>query len=505
MNNRSKGIALSYINTALNMVCGLFLSAFLLRMLGDTEYGIYQTVSAFASYLVLFEFGTGTVMTRNLSMCFGRNATRDEIERNVSTIWTITNALAIVIAIVSLGFFFSMGSIYSKTMTEVQIAYGKKIFAIMTVFLIVSFYTQTVNGIILACEKYTFSSAVSTIKIVLRTTLLVGLISAFRYSIIIAIVDTVLSIFIAIFTYFFCLRKCSICLSLKHFDNSIFRAALPLCLAIFMQTIVNQANNNVDKFLIGVMMSPEMVTLYGVGMYIYNVFSSLTTIPISMYAPQVIKGVGCGLEKKELADTLIRPSRLIVLIGGNVLFGYIAAGRQFISIVYGDSYGTAWLIALVIMVPMFINMSNGIIINVLDALGKRIYRSVILTFTTVANIVLTFWWVKVFGVIGAAIATAVCTFCGQVVLMNIYYYKKIKIPVIYLFVRSYRGILLYQIFASLCAYVIGISISNKYLSFFVAIVSYLALFLVGFLVIGKNEEEKIYLKKFFRRRNDKNI
>ena len=131
MNNRSKGIALSYINTALNMVCGLFLSAFLLRMLGDTEYGIYQTVSAFASYLVLFEFGTGTVMTRNLSMCFGRNATRDEIERNVSTIWTITNALAIVIAIVSLGFFFSMGSIYSKTMTEAQIAYGKKIFAIM--------------------------------------------------------------------------------------------------------------------------------------------------------------------------------------------------------------------------------------------------------------------------------------------------------------------------------------------------------------------------------------
>ena len=74
----------------------------------------------------------------------------------------LTNALAIVIAIVSLGFFFSMGSIYSKTMTEAQIAYGKKIFAIMTVFLIVSFYTQTVNGIILACEKYTFSSAVST-------------------------------------------------------------------------------------------------------------------------------------------------------------------------------------------------------------------------------------------------------------------------------------------------------------------------------------------------------
>lgn len=504
MNSRSKGIALSYINTALNMVCGLFLSAFLLRMLGDTEYGIYQTVSAFASYLVLFEFGTGTVMTRNLSMCFGRNAPRDEIERNVSTIWTITNALAVAIAIVSIGFFCSMGSIYSKTMTEAQIEYGKKIFAIMTVFLVVSFYTQTVNGIILACEKYTFSSAVSTVKIVLRTTLLIALIFAFRYSVIIAIVDAALSVFIAVFTYFFCLRKCSIRPSLKHFDKSVFRAALPLCLAIFMQTIVNQANNNVDKFLIGIMMSPEKVTLYGVGMYIYNVFSSLTTIPISMYAPQVIKGVGGGLEEKELADTLIKPSRLIVLIGGSVLFGFIAAGRQFISIVYGESYVTAWLIALVIMIPMFINMANGVIINVLDALGKRIYRSIILTFTTVANIVLTFWWIKGFGVIGAALATAVCTFFGQVVLMNIYYQKKIRIPVIYLFAQTFRGILPYQMIASACAYAIGMFVSNKYLSFLAAIVSYLALFAVGFLVIGKNEEEKMLLKKLLRRKNDKN-
>ena len=69
MNKRSVGIALSYVNSFLNLVTGLFLSSFLLRQTGAVDYGIYQTVSSFVNYLVLLEFGTGTVMIRNISVC----------------------------------------------------------------------------------------------------------------------------------------------------------------------------------------------------------------------------------------------------------------------------------------------------------------------------------------------------------------------------------------------------------------------------------------------------
>ena len=67
LSDRKLGIALSYANTILNMVVGIFLSSYLLRILGNTEYGIYQTITSFVNYLVLLEFGTGTVITRNLT------------------------------------------------------------------------------------------------------------------------------------------------------------------------------------------------------------------------------------------------------------------------------------------------------------------------------------------------------------------------------------------------------------------------------------------------------
>ena len=112
MKKRNAGIILSYIHTFLNMVCGLFLSSYLLKMTSKTNYGIYQTVSSFVNYLVLLEFGTGSVMTRNLSMCRANGASKDEIQKNVSTIWSITNALSITITLVAIGFYFSFAGIY---------------------------------------------------------------------------------------------------------------------------------------------------------------------------------------------------------------------------------------------------------------------------------------------------------------------------------------------------------------------------------------------------------
>ena len=502
MKNRSKGIALSYVNSGLSMICGLFLSSYLLRMLGDTEYGVYQTVSAFANYLVLFEFGTGTVMTRNLSMCFGKKASREEIDKNVSTIWTITNILAVFILIVSVVFYCLIGVIYTKSLTVEQIAYSRKIFVFITFYLFFSFYTQTMNGVVLACEKYTFSSSVSVIKLIVRTLLLTALIFLFKYSIVIAIVDIFLSLIIACYEYLYCIKKCNIKFTMKYFDKQIFKNALPLCMAIFMQTIVNQANNNVDKFVIGIMLTPELVALYSVGMYVFSSFSSFTTIPISMYAPQIVKNVAGGMRGKELTKTLIEPSRLITLIGGSILFGFVAAGKQFITIVYGKSYIQAYIIAVLVMVPMFMNMSNGVIINILDAMNKRIYRSNVLLLTTIANIILTVILIKNHGIVGAAFATAICTFVGQVIIMNIYYSKNIGISVMYLFKETYKGMLLYQLVASVVAYFVGQAINNVYLSFVASIVLYLLIFGVAFVVDKRNKNELKQIFSMVKRKND---
>lgn len=495
---RGTGIAISYLNTLLNMIFGLILSSFLLRKLGDTEYGLYQTISSFASYLVMLEFGTGTVMARNIAVNRSKNDD-SKIISNVSTIWYLTLFLSLLILIVSAVFYFNIQNIYRDTMTKAQVSYSKKIFLFIIAYLVVSFFTQALNGFLLGMENYTFSQTINFIKLIVRTCLLIFIISLKPYAIFIAIIDMCISFSLFISTFFYSKKRYKIKLSIRNFDKKILKESLPLCFSLMLQTIVNQANNSVDKFIIGIKLSMETVALYSVSQYIYSIFSSVTTIPITMYLPQVAKDLGKGLQGKELTDTLIQPCRLICLVGGTILFGFFAVGEQFIIIIYGNAYKAAWIYALIIMIPMFINMANGILINVLDVLKKRHVRSYILLGTTILNITLTIILISDYQIMGAVIATAISTCIGQVFIMNLYYSKILGIKIFYLFKEAFRRIIPIEFIIACITFLFGRLLKNIYLSFIISGGCFVLLSVIFILNFGLNSFEKIKIKEFWNR------
>lgn len=489
MKSRNQGVALSYVNTALNMVIGFFLSSFFVKMLGDTEYGLYQMVTSFVSYLVLLEFGTGTAMTRNISKCRAQNADKQEIQKNISTIWTISLLLAAIIVVASIVFYSQIGNIYHK-LTVDQVSYAQKILLLEVVYLIVSFLSSTLNGVILGFEQYRLGPIIAIVRLISRAALIVGIILIYRYAIVIVFVDVLVSITTATYLFVFCIRRLRLTFTTRYFDRQVFKEILPLCMAMFIQTLVNQANSSVDQFVIGIKLTPEQVSYYSIGLFFYNAFSSLTTVPIAMYGPQIVKDIIQKVNEETLMDHLIRPSRLITLIGTTVLCGFFVAGRQFINLCYGENYKIAWFVALIIMVPMMINMSNGILINVLDALNKRMVRSYVLVFTTIANIILTVVWIDIWGIIGACMATAVCTLIGQITMMNVYYSKKLNIKIMYLYYRTFKGILIPQLIATAIAFILGNILRSNFVSLIVSGCIYITIFAFLFLKFGMQESER---------------
>lgn len=495
MKKRNIGIVLAYVNTGLNMACGLFLSSYLLRILGDTEYGVYQTVASFANYLVLLEFGTGTVMTRNISMCRGRKAEQSEIQRNVTTVWMLACILGSVILAVAAVFYLWLPSIYAATLSAPQIALAEQIFLFVIVHLVASFLAQTLNGVILAYEHYRYGAVMNISRTVLRFALLVGMLCFQRSALIIAQVDALLSVVQFCFSGLYIRRHFRLRMAFGRMDAAVLRTAAPLAAALFLQTVVNQANNNVDKFLIGIMLSPEHVSLYSVGMYVYSVFSSMTTIPISMFAPVIARKMQENPSMELLKAELAPPCRLTAMIGGAIYFGFLAMGKPFVELVYGAEYTDAWLIAVIVMTPMYINMINGVLVNVLDVLNKRMIRSAVLIATTAANILLTVVWMDRWGVIGAALATGLCTLLGQVLIMNFYYGAVLKIDVIYLFRAALAGILPW--FAAGCAAAssIGARVEDTLLTLIVRFAVFCVTVVAGYLLKGIREEEKAALRR----------
>lgn len=486
---RKVGITLSYVYFVASTIVGIFLSSFIIRTIGKTDYGVYQSMTAFVAYLALLEFGTGTVMSRNLSLLKKDGTDDDDINKNVSTIWTLNSVLIVVICCVAVLFYLLIPTLYSISMTSEQIVMGKHLFVFAVYSLICSFSQQMMNGILIGNEFYIFEKAVSLIRLFVRSILVVSLLLIKPSIYYLVSIDALMSTSILIVSYFFIKKKLKYRFTYSYFDKDIFRLITPLCLAMLLQTIVNTANGSIDKFLISIMMTPEDVTVYSVAMTMFSMFSSIATLPVTMFMPQVAKNIKRGLKGKSLAETLINPCRLNVIITGLIAFGFAVVGKQFLVILYGIGYEPAWHCAMIVMFPMFVNMSNAVIINVLDVMNKRHMRSVILMVTTAANIGMTIVGIKMIGMLGAAIATGISLIC-QVILLNIFYSKKIGLPIIYLFKEAFKGILSPLIVSCVLAYIITSLFKNAYLQFSVGGLTFLAIFAVLYCSFGANKNEK---------------
>ena len=58
------GAVLNYTIIGLNSLVGLLYTPYMLRMMGQSEYGLYSLVASIISYLTILDFGLGNAIVR---------------------------------------------------------------------------------------------------------------------------------------------------------------------------------------------------------------------------------------------------------------------------------------------------------------------------------------------------------------------------------------------------------------------------------------------------------
>ena len=65
--SRKKGVILSYVGLIIDILSGMIYVPFLLRSLGQAEYGIYNLTTTISSYLLLLDLGIGNALVRYMA------------------------------------------------------------------------------------------------------------------------------------------------------------------------------------------------------------------------------------------------------------------------------------------------------------------------------------------------------------------------------------------------------------------------------------------------------
>lgn len=488
------GVIASYLMIACNTVSSIVLVPFYLKFLGIDGYGFYQMIYSVASYILILDFGIGTTMVRFLTEY---RVKKDEkgVQNFAAHCGLLVLILNAIIAIIGFVLSFKIGAIY-PTLTPEKIELGQKMFWIMIIVLVMTVTEHYMEGITMAYDSFSVSKLIGVVKLMLKFVLVIMFLYDGQGVLSLIYVDVIAELSALVLYALFNFGYIKFKIKIHKFDIRLFKPMATFMFAIMLQSIVAYLNNTVNKTMLGIMLGETASGIYGLSMTFITMFNMIPTAILTIFLPQATKMVveGESMEKHtQMAGML---GRYQMIICGGILSAFIVLGMDFIHLWAGANEREVWLIALIIMIPNAIPLIQNYCLNVLDAMNKRLFRSIVLLGISTLNIFLAIFMIKKWGVLGAPIATAIAYVIGHGIVINVYYKKVIDIDIItmwrMIFNRLLPCVLLTTILTAPLMFYQNVTI----ISFVIKCVIWCIVYTVLLMVFGLNKTEKNMIKGF---------
>lgn len=498
MKNEIKvGAVLGYICMIANLLVSFLYTPFMLKSLGQSEYGLYALVASVIGYLSVLDMGFGNAMIRFISRSKANPSKSDEKKINglFLLFYTIIGIVALIIGFILIA---NIGNIFHALTIE-ELARAKVIMIILVFTVALSFPLSIFDSYVISCEKFKFARILSLIRILIVPLTMIPLLLLGHKAITMVLVTSVYTIIFHIISVIYCFRKLNmkINFSTKNLDKVLMKEILFYSFFIFLNLIVDNIYANTDQVILGSVSGTIAVSIYAVATKVSQINTNFSTTISSLFFPSITKIIEEKDGDTKASNIFIKVSRIQLYIMSLILFGFIAFGKQFILLWVGNEYIDAYYILLLLMVPAIIPLTQNIGISIIQAKNKHKFRAVLYIIIAILNILISIPLAKRYGGVGAAIGTALANIIGQITLMNIYYWKVIKIDIPTYWKRFITYVVPLAIF-SLCIKFLISSIAFNLIKLMGAIIIFTIIYFI-YAYLFMNNEEKEYIRKIKNR------
>lgn len=423
------GTLLAYVQWAVNVLVGVVYTPIMLRYLGQSEYGVYSVATAVISFLAMLDLGFGQTMVR-FHVKYRAEGDGKKAERCSGMfleMYVVLGIVALCIGLVLSNHFLPI--LFGQKFTASEIAILKQILSILIINLAASFPLSVFSSLITAYERFVFGKVVAILTTVITYGgILVVLVQGYK-SVAMATVTTVVSVVLKLFMAWYCLFRMKVRVRLCKPEGEMMRAIFAFSFFVFLNILIDQLYASTDKFILGAVCGSAAVTVYTVGVQFNGYFQQLSTAISGVFLPHVTKMYADGADGRAFSPLFIRIGRIQFILLSFVLVGFAAFGQKFILLLGGEANAMSYWIALIIMVPGVVPLSQNIGISILQAMNRHRYRSVAYLVLAVLNVIISIPLAMRWAGVGAAIGTTLACFAGQYALMNWFYHRKIGLDI----------------------------------------------------------------------------
>ena len=495
VNQLKVGSLLSYLQMGLGVLVGLCYTPVMIRLLGTSEYGLYNTVSSTIAMMSVLSLGFNSSYIRFYSK-YRKENDRESIYKLNGLFLSIYLLIALVVLLCGAFLSGNLELVFDEGLTDAEYRIARVLMVLLTVSLAVSFPMSVFSSIISAHERFVFLKLLGIGKTVVSPLVTLPLLLMGYRSIAMVTVTLCVTLLVDLFYLVYTLAVLKQRFRLGRLESGLFRSLFSYTAFIAVNLLIDQINWNLGKIVLGRYKGTEAVSIYSVGYALFYYYQMFSISISSVFTPR-IHAIVRSLEhdrdqlRRSLTTLFVKVGRIQFLVLGLVASGIIFFGREFIvSFWAGAAYGESYSVAVLLILSVTVALIQNIGIEIQRAENKHRFRSLVYAGMAALNLLMLVVFSRLYGAFGAAIGTAISFVLANGLVMNIYYHKRCDVDVIVFWKSIGRlsvGLVPPIGFGLLLRYFFDL---NRIRYFLVGVVLYSIVYCASMWLIAMNRDEK---------------
>ena len=438
-NNQIKaGALISYFAIAFSIIAGILYTPWMIKIIGKSDYGLYILVTSFLSYFVM-DFGLGQTIARYIAKYRAEN-NQEKINQLLgltTKFYLLINALLFIILIV---LYFLINHIFVE-LDASEIGKFKKIYIVAGAFSLFSFPFLTLDGILIAYERFVIlklCDAISKIGIVVF--MVVALILGYHLFALV-LINAVVGLLIIIVKCVYLFQFTPVKIYLKYHDKLVLKELLKFSFWVFIIGIAQRLLINIAPTILGILSGTTQIAIFSIGIIIEGYTWTFAHALNGLFMAKVTQLDSKKNNLHEVTNLMIRVGRVQLFLMGLLLIGLIVLGKDFIVLWMGNDFKTSYYVAVLLILPGFVTLTQEIGYTYLFVVNELRYRAIMFVFASILSVAVSFFLAPEYGAIGCAIGIFIATMLCHVIGMNYVYWKVIKLEIPRFFKECYSSML----------------------------------------------------------------
>ena len=440
MSQKRMGMVLSYANIIVFIGVSFLYTPIMIRILGQSEYGIYSLASSIVGYFALLNMGFSSTYMRYYAY-YKAKAQQEKICRLNGMFLLVFLSIGLFVFLAGTTLAFQLDVFLGDQLSGAEYTLTRTLVLILSLNMAIMMPGNVYTAIVVSQERFVFAKGIELLRTLCSPLIALPLLFYGYGSIGMSASVLLITVVSVMLNIYYCYRILSARFDFSHFDWSLFKDMAGFSFFILLQGIMDQFNWHVGKVVLANICGTAAVAVYSVGLQFNSIFTTFSTAICGVFTPQIhqLKNMENALPK--LNELFIEVGRGQFYIVFFILSGIIFFGRGFICLWVGEEYEGAYYIALLLMLPIALALMQNIAVEMLRAYNKHGWWNIINVIMAGINVAISIPLTMKYGEYGTAIATCITMGFLTMVIHQIYYQRTIGLDIM-AFLGAFRGFLL---------------------------------------------------------------